>query len=239
MPTKRPSPKPSLEPRPYLVDLSTQATYEAGALLLTLLAFPKETVDDQVLAELHASLCTTALIERARTDPSWAVAHQAIKPVHFSVAPDVAKRKLRTLHRRLRDRMIAGRIANAILFDAAGLSPTLPKGCEGFSIKQLIKLALDDLDQNDAEDAEERIWRQSLPAVHIAAAVQAYLNRSDKASYEVSLGDIIFVEEAILWITERTLQSWRLMLEHPSGFCFGKQRPILLQLSSFKKIVLS
>jgi len=235
----RSSPPPA--PRIYRVDLGTQATYEAGALLLTLLAFPKETADDRALAELHAALCTAALIERSRTDVEWSLARQAIKPVHFSVARDVVKKRMRTFERALRDRMIAGRVANAIIFDAAGLNPTLPKGCEGFAIKQLIKMALDDLGQADAENAEHRVWRATLPAVHLAAAVQAYLNRPDKADFEVSWGDIIFDPEAIAWIAERAMLTWRLMLDRPERFALGKQRPILIQtsVSDFKKIVTS
>lgn len=230
MPVDQPSapPTPSTAPRVYRVDLNTQAPYEAGALLLTLLAFPKETEDDDTFVAQHASLCTSALLERSRSDPEWARTHHPIKPEHFSVQPDVVKKNLRTLHRALRDRMVAGRVANAIIFDAAGLRPTLPKGCEGFSIKQLMKMALDDLGQEDAENAEQRIWRPSQPVIHLAAAVQAFMNRPDKAPYEVSVGDIMFDLAAILWIQERALRTWKLMRDHGDRFRMGKEKQILI-----------
>lgn len=217
------------EPRVYVIDSIRLQAYEIGALLITLLAFPSETAEERRFAELHASLCTEALIGRARTDAQWANARAVIRPVHFSVPSTIVQANLRSLTRRLRDRMIAGRIANAILFDAAGLNPTLPKGCEGFSIGQLIKMALDDTGQLEAKNAEHRIWRTALPVAHLCAAVQAYLQREDQRAFEVSLGDIIFDEAAISWIVGRTLHTQALMSTRPDRFRPPRAARIVLE----------
>lgn len=216
------------EPRLYVPDPSEQQPYESGALFLTLLAFPNESADDQRLAHLHRALCAAALLERAKDDELWSEKAQLIRPMYLAVPLKQVAASLRTFKRRLRDRMIAGRIANAIMFSAAGLNPKLPKGCEGFSIKQLIKMALDDTDQLEAENAEQRIWRDGLPAVHLAAALQAYLNRKDKADREVSIGDILFDETgALAEIARQALVSYHLMKDHPDRFKLGRRRPIL------------
>lgn len=223
--------KPSgiIRPRVYRIDQRGQQPYESGALLLTLLAFPKETADDQKFAELHCALCAAALTERARDDGPWSNAHQFIKPIHFALPPKQVAAALRTFNRRMRDRMIAGRIANAIIFNAAGLNPKLPKGCEGFSIKQLIRMALDDVGQLDAENAEQRIWRASLPVAHLAGAVQQYLNRKDNAAHEVSYGDILFNRRnAVGDIVRQATKSFNLMKDHPDRFKLGRKAPVVL-----------
>jgi hypothetical protein len=135
----------------------------------------------------------------------------------------------------MRDRMIAGRVANAIIFDAAGFNPKLPKGCEGFAIKQLIQMAMDDLERadgrerRDAENAEQRIWREGLAVVHLAAAAQAYLNTAGAPDEDISFGDFIWNQEAILWIANQADLSFRLMQNHPDRFRW-RRRPIVLQI---------
>jgi hypothetical protein len=120
--------------------------------------------------------------------------------------------------------MIAGRVANAIIFDAAGFNPGLPEGCEGFSIKQLIKMALDDLERFDgrehvdAENAEQRIWRDGMPVVHLAAATQAFLNRPENAERKLSLSDIVWDADAIRWIVIRAVETRALMADKPDRF---------------------
>jgi hypothetical protein len=212
--------------RRYQISLSEHQAYEAGAMLITLLAFPKETADDTTFRRIHESICAEALIERARNDPSWAFTQQTIRPLHMAISETRRKRDLRTLDRRLRDRMLAGRIANAIIFDETGLNPKLPKGFASFSIKQLIYLSLEQLGSFEGENAEQRIWRDGRAAIHLAAATQAYLNRPEVAEYEVSIGDIIFDADAVVWIVLRAQETERLMAEHP-GRLLGTTRGII------------
>lgn len=218
------------EPRVYVLDPSQQQVYEIGAQLLILLAFPAETSDPTLFAELYTSLCTEALIERSRTDPEWANQHQWIKPVHFCVPPAAVKANLRTMRTRVRHRLIAGHMANAIVFEAAGFNPTLPGGCESFAVGQLIKMALRDTGQFEAKNAVQRIWRPSLPAIHLCAAVQAYLQRGDNRQTGVSWGDFIFDLDAIVWIMDRVLKTQALMADRPEQFRPPRAARIVLQV---------
>jgi hypothetical protein len=226
MPAKRASPEtPPTEPRVYPIDLRTQTPYEAGALLLVLIAFPNESEEE--LAKFHAALCASALTMRAKTDVDWATAFQTIKPVHFSMPPNIAKRRLRRIEHALDKRLTAGHIANALIFKTLGCSVKLPKDCERFTLKQLIKAALRD-QRYDAENDEQRVWRASLPAIHLAAALQAYLNLPAIRQAKVSWHDIIFDTDALYWIAARAIENWHVIQDSAERSLFGKHRPILL-----------
>ena len=68
--------------------------------------------------------------------------------------------------------MIAARMAIAFLKVAStGAMPTLPAGVKRLSVNELSVMVLADAEQADPENVETRIWRHSLPVLHIAAAV--------------------------------------------------------------------
>ena len=51
----------------------------------------------------------------------------------------------------------------------------LPATVKRLSINQLAELVLDDTRFTDPQNVETRIWRPSLPVVHLASAIQVYL----------------------------------------------------------------
>ena len=220
-------------PQDFLIDFRTQLVFEAGALLFVLLAFPEVAADSERLAELHASLCAQAIFARAARDGEWAQGCRLLKPIYFTRSDRVIDQDLRTFQRRLRDRLIAGRIANANIFEAAGLSPKLPAGCEGFSIKQLIKLSLDDMEafdrreHFDAENAEQRIWRDGLPVAHLSAAAQAFLQLPGMAERRVTHHDVIWDEGAIRWIVGRAAETRALMADQPERFATRRAEVVI------------
>ena len=56
----------------HLIDFNRLAVYEAGALLVTLLAYPD--VSDETQGKVHASLCNYALRITSAIDPDWTFA---------------------------------------------------------------------------------------------------------------------------------------------------------------------
>lgn len=78
------SPKPSLNPtmREIAIDLKRLEVYEAGAILITLLAYPQDGKSDKARDRLHKSLCALALRARFDLDAAWANAPQLIKPIY-------------------------------------------------------------------------------------------------------------------------------------------------------------
>src|SRR6266446_1441365 len=99
-----------------LIDFNCLAVYEAGALLVTLLAFPD--ASDETQGNVHASLCNYALKVRSAIEPDWTIVPRPIKPFYAFRSERDCNRDLRTLVRRWRDRMVAGRMGIAFLKEA-------------------------------------------------------------------------------------------------------------------------
>jgi hypothetical protein len=179
-----------------LIDFNRLAVYEAGALLVTLLAFPD--ASDETQRNVHASLCIYALRIRSAIEPEWTLLPQAIKPLYALRGERDCNRDLRTLVRRWRDRMVAGRMGIAFLREALpGEVLKLPPDVKRLSINQLAELVLDDPRLTDPQNIETRIWRPSLPVVHLASAIQVYLTLSEADTPPIGLERLLLNREMI------------------------------------------
>ena len=96
--------------RIYTIDLSKLPAYEAGATLLTLRAYPGAGERDKTLGAVHRALCDLGLWFMSAADLEWASTPQPIRPVYALRDPRETRKSLRSLERRLRDRMNAARI---------------------------------------------------------------------------------------------------------------------------------
>jgi hypothetical protein len=177
-------------------DFSKIEVFEAGASLLTLLAYPGENCENE-RNQLHISLCALAVRATYPSDTESAFRPQLIKPIYAFRTEREIKRDLRTLRRRHRDRMIAGRMAIAFLKKANGITPKLAGGDERLSIKRISELVLEDAGYTEPENVETRIWRPSLPAIHLAAAIQILLNESPTP---IGAGDLLHHRPLIEWV---------------------------------------
>ena len=84
--------------------------------------------------------------------------------------------------------MIAGRIAIAYLKEALPDQVLeLPPSVKRLSINELAKLVLDDTRFTDPQNVETRIWRPSLPVVHLASAIQVYLSLTEADTPPIAL----------------------------------------------------
>src|SRR5258708_855628 len=97
------------------LDFNKTEVYEAGAILVSVLAYPQEGHSGRRV-EAHRALCAIALRERAAEDEAWAESPQPIKPLYILSDREIDA-GLKTLKRRLRDRMVAGRMAMVYLKD--------------------------------------------------------------------------------------------------------------------------
>jgi hypothetical protein len=184
----------------HLIDFHRVAVYEAGASLISVLAYPGDG-DEELRAGVHASLCHHALRVVCEIEPSWALSPQLMKPLYALRTAREVRKDLRTLQRRLRDRMVAGRMAIGFLKEAVGEGVSkLAERPSRVSINQMARLVLDDAGQIDPENVETRIWRQSLPAIHIATAIQVFLQLAEPEMGKLGLETFLLNRGAIAWV---------------------------------------
>lgn len=184
------------------IDFDRLEVYEAGAFLVTLLAYPEE--GEETRSEVHASLCAHALRVKCAIEPDWALPSQPMKPIYALRRQDENDRFLRTLERRVRDRMVAGRMAIGFLKEA--LTGEVPPGIKRVSINELARLLLinelarlllDDVGYTEPENVETRIWRPSLPVIHLASALQLMLHLADPVTGPIGLESLLLGRNVI------------------------------------------
>lgn len=163
----------------------TNRPEESCAILFAILAYPEDDELETSRMNLHASLCYLYYRSRAETDETWAITPQLIKPIYAFRDPKQIDRDLKQLKRRLRDRMQAAKIAIAFLQEVKlGVAFKLPKNVKRMSIKQLSEMLLEETGYMEIENIENRIWRASLPVIHLAAATSVVMDQLKKSGLE-------------------------------------------------------
>jgi len=176
-----------------LIDFDRLEVYEAGALLLTMLAYPDES--EETRSQVHASLCMHALRTKCAMVPVWASPPQPMKPIYALRHQHESDRYLRTLERRVRDRMVAGRMAIGFLKEAA--TGEVPACIKRLSINAMAQLVLDDVQYSEPENVETRIWRPSLPVIHLASALQLLLHLAEPVTGPIGLESLLLGRNVI------------------------------------------
>ena len=184
-------------------------TYEIGAALVTFLAYPAKENTDEMRGGIHRLLCGLALRARCEVDPQWANSPRRIKPIYAFCNDQEINRTWKTMKRRCRDRMAAGRMAIAFLKEAeSGQVPKLPLGVKRLSLNQIAELVRRDAGQSDAVNVISRVWRPSLPVIHLAAAIQVIFQRySASGAGELTVGDLI-TNRRLIKIVIQTAQTY-------------------------------
>jgi hypothetical protein len=188
------------------IDFRRLEVYEAGAMLVTRLAFPGLSESEETHARVHASLCAYALRTACENEPDRAIAPQRIKPIYaLRSQPDI-QRDLRTLQRRLRDRMVAGRMAMALLQEVEiGQVPELPAAVRRLSINEMARMVLGDTEYSDPANVETRIWRPSFPVIHLATALQVLFQIAEPETGPIGL-EALLLGRAIIELVVRTAE---------------------------------
>jgi hypothetical protein len=161
-----------------LIDFNRLDVYEAGAMVVTFLAYPGDSAsDEERRAQLHRTLCAGMFGAICDVDPDWATSPQPVKPIYGSLPERDCNRSLRGVPRRLHDRMVAARMAYPFLKEAeSGGKFDLPAGIKRLSINEMAAFVSTDAGQSDPENVETRIWRPSRPVIHLASAAHGYLH---------------------------------------------------------------
>ncbi len=189
-------------PPALILDACNQTLFECGSALLALLAFPS--LPDEERAEIAASLCASHL--RAMFEDSGDP-NELVKAKYAFRDVQTIGRDLKTIDRRVRDRMVAAKVAIAFLQGALGHRPNLPSSVKRVSLNQLAELVMKEADQSDSENFETRVWRASLPVIHLAAAVAVAINDRERmgekgASYGNLIADGEFMFNVLTYTKE-------------------------------------
>jgi hypothetical protein len=212
----------------HVLDFDRLEVYEAGALLVTLLAYPVASEETQ--GHAFTSLCTHALRARSEIEPDWALQPQSIKPIYSLRSQPDCNRALRTLERRLRDRMVAGRMVIGFLKEALlGQVPDLPAGVRRLSINQLAELVLGDTKFTDPEHVETRIWRPSLPVIHLCSAIQVLLSLSEPAVSHIVL-EVLLLNRQVIELIVRAAAYHETLLAQSRHLRFDPEKMIRIRL---------
>ena len=183
----------------FIIDFAKEAPYEAGMAIFTYLAYPEKAGNSEGMGCILASLCNSYLRHRANHDTHWSGSAQFIKPIYALRSEQEAKRDLKIFDRLLRDRLVAARMAIAFLQEVGSEHPpALPKDVNKLSLNQLSNMGEKDLGQAEAHNVEARIWRPSIPVIHLAAAVAVVIDQLEKSTKSiVSIFEIVENPSAI------------------------------------------
>jgi hypothetical protein len=154
------------------IDFEGPQPFEIPALVLAALARPAAGEREAAARlSLYISLCPWLIQQRSLSEPEWATQPLPIKPIYLTWPQSQIEKDMRTFHRRMRDRLTAGHLAVGFLQEAeSGVLPKLPPGALRLSLNELMKTVTEDLGIEDPENVESRVWRPSLPVIHLCAA---------------------------------------------------------------------
>jgi hypothetical protein len=186
-------------PRKLVLDSKNQSLFECGASLLALLAFPSST--DAERAEIAASLCSKHLRAKFKEAGN---PEELVKAKYAFRDEQTIKKDLKKLDRAVRDRMVAAKVVIALLQSAVGHRPNLPSSVKRLSLNQLAEVMMREADQSIPENFETRVWRPSLPVIHLAAAVAVAINdRERMGEQRTSYGNVISDVEFLFNVLRR------------------------------------
>ncbi len=193
----------------YKFDLSFSEPYEIGAALAAIMAYPN--ADEEKISRAHTVLCSQALRDKYSWDEEWANQPQRIKPVYAFHDLGAVQRDMNTINGQLQNRLHAAHVAMAFFKEAAlgHMPPDMPADAKRLSINELVR-TLKFNGAVDLDNFETRIWRPSLPVIHLAAALAINMDKASKEGKKTSIGDLIFDKKIITEViaTAQENEAW-------------------------------
>ena len=194
------------------VPLNSGETYEAGAVMLCALLWPDFLTDDKAAGERHLAVCQDYLTRRAASDPEWAAQPHPIRPIYYTTAPQMMKRIDRDLQIRLRDRLIAAKMVVGFLQQASGFQVKLPSCVVRLSVAEMAKAVATEAGQVEITNIKGRLWRESKPVLHIAAAFAVVTHDAERQGRHVTYLDFIGSRELIKSVIDASREYEALLL---------------------------
>jgi hypothetical protein len=180
----------------FIIEQKKYPVFELGAKLLSLVAYPGAD-DAGNRSRLEQSLSASYVHDRIAKDPEFKFSPEVMQRSYFFRESGVIKTDTRSLERILKKRMASARMALAYLKEAQiGKTPNLPPGIARVSLNELSKMVQPDLGWSDPDNVETRAWRETLPVIHLAVAIEFYM----AAFGNISWGDLIGDFEVISWV---------------------------------------
>lgn len=212
-----------------LLSLDGERSYLSGALLLATLACPepdKRSLRDNLVESIYCHL----VLRQCEEDPNWGMQEQAVVPLFLLRAKADAKMDGRALHRRIRDRTDAARVALPFLMHAETGRHGLPKGVR-LTIAAVAEATAGQNKNIKLENFFGRIWSPARSVLHLAAALER-LNvefaRNEKAFDLLEcLRDREFVATwaALAQVTEKLLEKSKLKIDPRTLIKFRFAKP--------------
>lgn len=181
-----------LELRVYSLDPAELEPFEIGASIFAILAFPHLN-EVGMMQSAKEALCADTLRVTWIAEPHRVDELRRLYARYAAIDERESRRRLRTFKRRLNDRMVAARMSMGFFHEAFADAPAaLPTGMARLSLNQLSELVLTESRQSDPENVEKRIWRGSLPVIHIATAYQWMLRycQGNSAAFTMDLQNL-------------------------------------------------
>lgn len=182
-----------------IITLRTDPSYLAAARLLSVLAYPPESASDQDWRKAELTYCRAILFARQQLDPGWADREQMIVPAHLLVPTRRLDEKLGKIMKLNNDRMAAAQVASPFFVEAERLAKSAPASPrrEKTLESEILRTISEEEDRvawleqrglepkarfpKDDHNFARRVFRPSLPVIHIAMATAIMIERSQKA----------------------------------------------------------
>lgn len=185
------------------IDLRNSEPWEAGSTLLSYLAYPHIDKDCEDRALYERALQHKILRHLATTRPGWASQKVLICPAVALMTDSEVRRATRQSDRRMRDRIVAGKMAVGLIAQSVTGKPTkLPKPMKRLSLNQLAEFFLEFSEEVEPANVIKRAWTASKPVVHLAAALEIYKRMAVDRGLPGTLADIQFVPGALEEVLE-------------------------------------
>lgn len=162
-------------PNPFVIDFDKLESYEIAALLFALLSAPPSVASDKEFNDYYFGLVSDFLHLKIHNAPEWAQSKQNIKPYYLSMSSDKAARIAVKSDKKIQSRLNAAHIAIQKLIEVAH-----PEKLSHISYDLSLNKMIENLDQfegiKDLDNFETRVWRTSIPIIHLAVALAIMMN---------------------------------------------------------------
>lgn len=153
-------------------DLNELLEFEVGAQFMALLTYPKATESKQ-RHNVFLGLCAAYAAEQVRSTPTEATYLRVNRPKYFGVAPKHSRQALRLVRTSLKHRLLAALMARPFIGQALeGDNYALPPGLGELTPSTMAERISTIHNISPTENLMHRIWRPSLPVLHLAVGLE-------------------------------------------------------------------
>ena len=196
----------------YKIDFSKQETYEAGAMLLTILAYPNVEEKNETRSEVFNALVASALRDNANINEDWSIRKIAIKPIYFTGLGVNSDKILKNFYKEIQQRLQSARVGLLHLrskIDPETIDALFAKyksTNRNKSTTSFIEFLKDTGEPIEPHNFISRSWKPTKSVLHIALALLLEINDWDKIHQrEFLISDILFDKAFIIRVVNRSI----------------------------------